>query len=86
MKKYGLSESEYEALLHGQGGVCAICGSAHPGLDFSFFPVDHDHVTGEVRGLLCNDCNLGIQRFKDNANFLVSAATYLLKHVNVLES
>lgn len=83
-RKYGMSVEDYNRLLHQQGDACHICRSQHPGLEFSFFPVDHDHVTGEVRGLLCNDCNLGLQRFKDNPEFLMGAAAYLLKHVNVL--
>jgi hypothetical protein len=39
--------------------------------------VDHDHITGKVRGLLCNDCNLGIGHFKDNIEKLKLAIKYL---------
>lgn len=52
---YGLASGEYEALLDLQGGTCAICcrstGKARR------LAVDHDHETGEVRGLLCSPCN-----------------------------
>ncbi len=48
-------------MLAAQGGRCAlfrICGSVHPGGKWNRWHVDHDHVTGKVRSLLCNDCNL----------------------------
>lgn len=51
---YGLEPGEYEALLLNQGGVCAIC-LRKPGA--KRLAVDHDHTSGEVRGLLCRSCN-----------------------------
>ncbi len=39
--------------------------------------VDHDHKTGEIRGLLCDSCNNGLGRFKDNPEILASALSYL---------
>lgn len=53
--RYGLSESEYEEMLEEQGGVCAICGK--PPSQSRHLDVDHNHETGEVRGLLCTKCN-----------------------------
>lgn len=77
-KKYGISLEEYEALLESQDGVCAICRKE----DTSRYHVDHDHETGEVRGLLCGDCNKGLGMFKDNPDALQSAIDYLkrLRH------
>lgn len=60
-KVYGISRADYEALLELQGGVCFICGRAPRQKRLA---VDHDHATGEVRGLLCANneygCNLAV--------------------------
>lgn len=53
-KKYGITLAQYEAMLESQGGVCALCGK-HP--TKNSLCVDHSHVTGRVRGLLCYFCN-----------------------------
>jgi hypothetical protein len=79
-RKYGLSYDEYLAMIDAQDGKCAICsyefgqkqGDAH---------VDHDHKTGEVRGILCNICNRGLGYFKDNEQSLINAANYI-KYAN----
>lgn len=42
--------------------------------------IDHDHVTGKIRGLLCHDCNTSIGKMKDDINILQSAIDYLKKH------
>lgn len=78
LKKYGLTLEEYEALLALQDGKCAICGSSDPSRSgWASMPVDHDHETGQVRGLLCDDCNNGIGRFKDDPELLRKAIVYL---------
>jgi hypothetical protein len=50
---------------------CVICGSQEK------LVVDHDHKTGEIRGLLCNHCNRGLGHFKDDPMLLEFAAQYL---------
>lgn len=82
-KKYSLSAKDYEALLHSQNGRCAICGTDSPsrGRDIKFH-VDHCHSTGVVRGLLCNECNTGLGKFKDNIDILLEAAGYLERHAS----
>ena len=78
-KAYGITANEYDAMVVLQNGGCAICGSTKVGgrgLN-SRLAVDHDHITGRVRGLLCTSCNNGLGRFKDNPEFLQKGIDYL---------
>ena len=71
---YGLLSGDYDEMLVAQGGVCAIC--RRPPSD-NPLDVDHDHTTGEVRGLLCHRCNVGLGYFGDGLLGLESALRYL---------
>lgn len=73
-KKYGLTFEEYEQMYEKQNGTCLLCKTQQ-----DFLVVDHDHDTDKVRGLLCNNCNLGLGHFKDSVESLLSAAEYLRK-------
>jgi hypothetical protein len=73
--KYGISPIEFAALLEQQAGLCAIC--CEPMVPGKQTHVDHNHSTGEVRGLLCNSCNVGVGMFKDDFIRLTSAVAYL---------
>lgn len=72
--KYGLTIEEVAA-LRSQG--CSICGTEDGQGRWGNLHIDHDHVTGTVRGGLCNNCNLGIGKFRDDPNLLEAAAAYL---------
>lgn len=78
---YGLSVEDYEALLAEQGGRCAICGrpprGVHRGGRPQVLAVDHDHVTGRVRGLLCSPCNSALGRLGDTPEALERVLGYL---------
>lgn len=74
--RYGISVADYKAMERKQGGKCAICGDP---LDKVTTRIDHDHETGEVRGLLCASCNTGIGLLKDSIDVLESAKRYLKK-------
>ena len=76
--KYDIPPAKYLALAVRQSGGCAICGGKS--LRKKYLAVDHNHDTGEVRGLLCNNCNSGLGFFKDNAALLRLAAAYLDRH------
>lgn len=78
-KKYGLSLEDYYLMLAGQEGRCAICGDEF-GEIRKHIHVDHNHETGEVRGLLCQACNVSIGRMREDANVLRKAAEYLEKY------
>lgn len=79
-KAYGLTQEGYDAMLEEQGGVCAICGASPNGKNLA---VDHDHVTGKVRGLLCFKCNYGLGYFQDSRDLLAKASEYLNKKEEV---
>jgi hypothetical protein len=77
---------DYEELLTKQNYSCAICGSSNPKSGFlmaagkkriGYFRIDHDHKTNKLRGLLCNNCNLGLGNFKESVEVLQNALTYL---------
>lgn len=70
-----LSTKEYDTLLQRQGGVCAVCGRKPE----ERLVIDHDHLSGRVRGLLCSPCNLGLGIFEDDPDRLVAGAEYLRK-------
>jgi hypothetical protein len=71
-KVYGISMADYEAMFERQGGACAIC--KRTGVTLC---VDHCHLTGEVRGLLCSQCNSAIGFCSDDPAVLLAAAAYL---------
>ena len=72
----GVTPEAYEAMLQVQNGHCAICPCT-PEENGKMLAVDHDHVSGRVRGLLCRRCNLGLGNFRDMPGVLRAAATYL---------
>lgn len=73
---YSISIEEYRGMLESQDGRCAICNTDTPGGQGSWH-IDHDHESGNVRGLLCTKCNSGLGYFKDNMANLERAIAYL---------
>ncbi|MEU2713871.1 endonuclease VII domain-containing protein [Streptomyces sp. NPDC007205] len=74
-RKYGLTLQEYDRLVDAADGRCAICRQEPaPG---KRLVVDHDHGTGVVRGLLCQNCNVMIGMAQDNPSTLARAIAYL---------
>ena len=79
VKGYGLTLDKYNQMVKVQGGGCAICGSKQAKTKRNGrFCIDHNHTTGEVRGLLCAPCNRGMGLLGDNPDTLKLAAEYLL--------
>lgn len=76
-RKYGISLRTYSDLLERQGNKCAICGTSEPGDRRRHFNVDHDHQTGKIRGLLCNNCNAMLGHAKDQIQNLLAGVKYL---------
>lgn len=80
--RFGMTEDDYEALLRAQAGTCAVCRRPETAPDrradrTKALAVDHDHATGEVRGLLCGRCNNAIGLMRDDPALLSRAAEYL---------
>ncbi len=79
-RNFGITLDDYRAMFAEQGGVCAICRRPERRLfrgQLKMLVVDHDHVTGRVRGLLCDDCNLALGRFQDSADIIRRVLAYL---------
>lgn len=74
--KYNLTPEMLGEMRKTQSNLCAICGI--DGLA-TLLVVDHDHKTGEVRGLLCQPCNRGLGFFRDNEDALLTASDYVRK-------
>ena len=73
-RRYGITQAEADAFFDRQGGLCALCRE-RPAQH-----VDHDHLTGKVRGMLCSCCNQGLGNFRDRADVMRAAIAYLETH------
>ena len=74
LKRFGITEDDYNDMYNAQMGLCAICHKPENGIKLA---VDHCHDSGKVRGLLCKRCNMGIGLLGDSPDTLISAAMYL---------
>jgi transketolase len=74
---YSILPDTYAQLLMTQNGVCAICGGNR---NKQALGVDHNHITGSVRGLLCGKCNVIIGMADDDSGILRKAIEYLDAH------
>ncbi|MES0339850.1 MAG: endonuclease VII domain-containing protein [Anaerolineales bacterium] len=80
---YGISLEDYGRMLEDQDGVCAICGGGQivtKNNNNGYLHVDHDHATGEVRGLLCHLCNQGMVAVDGCQDWPQKAAVYAAKY------
>jgi len=75
--KYRLRQEDYDEIYNFQKGCCAICDTHESEAPRQRLAVDHDHQTGEVRGLLCDFCNTALGKFKDDTALLQEAINYL---------
>lgn len=58
--RYGITPEKYAEMLKEQGNVCALCENK-----MQRPVVDHCHVTGKVRGILCHSCNIKLPSIED---------------------
>lgn len=77
--KYGITLDYFDQLLEKQNYSCAICKNPQKSKNRRLC-VDHNHETGEVRGLLCDLCNTALGKFQDSRELLLRAEEYLKKY------
>lgn len=76
LRRYGLSLADFDRLLEEQNNSCGLCGHVFDGKRGKIV-VDHDHRTGQVRGLLDKNCNSGLGLLGDDTSSVVNALLYL---------
>lgn len=79
IRRYGLNPTAYADMLASQDGRCAICRGVN--VNGKRLSVDHDHLSGRVRGLLCAPCNTSLGGFRDNVKVMKKAIAYLEKSI-----
>lgn len=83
LARYGITEAEYDRLVKQQRNRCAVCKTTKvggPPTRNRYWHIDHDHVTGQVRGLLCARCNLAIGQLQDDPKVIRAALRYVEQH------
>lgn len=72
---YGITPEDFDAMISEQHNSCAICNTTFSSRKSAH--VDHNHLTGRVRGVLCTRCNMGIGYFREDVKSLTKAIQYL---------
>lgn len=72
--KYGITYADEQAMLAAQHQACVLCATP---LVVGTWHVDHDHLTGRVRGILCGPCNRALGYFRENTTTMRNAVHYL---------
>ncbi len=82
-QKYGIDLEEYQQLVIAQNGLCGICGNkpkqytSKTGARYRYLVVDHNHITGQIRGLLCHTCNIALGNLADDPVLFENAIAYV---------
>lgn len=74
IRRHGLTRAEFDRMVADQGGGCAACGNPPTKRPLQ---IDHCHDTGQIRGLLCGNCNSALGHAKDDITRLESLIVYL---------
>lgn len=78
---YDISKEHAKDLYERSHGMCEVCGDIWDSSKHKHsFSVDHNHFTGEVRGILCHHCNTALGHLKENTNIMLSLIEYTRKH------
>ena len=84
---FGITIEDYDRMFLEQNGVCLICKKPETVIargKIRNLSIDHDHITGKIRGLLCNGHNTGLGKFDDSVELLEEAIRYLKRSRNIL--
>jgi len=84
-KKFGISQKEYDRVFNQQKGLCAICSRPERrSVKGKLYPlvVDHDHISTEIRGLICHTCNVALGLLRESPTLLRKAADYIERHLS----
>lgn len=76
LKRFGITIEEYDRMATSQGCLCAICRKPEP-VEGRQLAVDHDHITGRIRALLCSVCNTSLGKWNDDPVLIRRAAEYV---------
>lgn len=83
-KLYGITTKTYDIMFQTQNGLCASCGQPETAVTWKgkerTLVVDHDHITGKVRQLICHRCNIVIGLVKENPDVCELVRIYILNH------
>jgi Zn finger protein HypA/HybF involved in hydrogenase expression len=79
--KYNITVERFDEMLKEQNYKCACCEIEldTTGKQHNKPHVDHNHLTGEVRNILCGNCNLAAGKVKDSSEIAIKLANYLIK-------
>lgn len=79
---YGITLNEFEKRVELNGNKCEICSQIFikDSKGLLKASVDHNHITGEIRGIICNTCNLTLGRIKEDKQVLINMIQYLEKY------
>ena len=80
--RYGVTIAEVQALFESQHGLCAVCGNPETCISKrtgkpKMLHLDHDHKTGKVRGLLCQDCNMALGHMREDVKRIEALLDYV---------
>lgn len=78
--RFNITLDDYNKMLTDQNGVCAICGETNK--TGARLAVDHNHITGEIRGLLCMKCNVAVGKWGEDMQLFEKTLSYLKKEFN----
>ena len=78
-RNYGITLEDYDRMLQDQGGACMVCLTTAESQRYGRLHIDHDHETGEVRGLLCHHCNTALGLLNEDVSRMAAMIAYITK-------